>query len=45
MVVLKPYADYYGEYEKQVAELSGEPHPQVEEPDGKPKKGRSSAGG
>lgn len=33
------------ELEKQVAELSGEPRPEVEEPDGKPKKGRSSAGG
>jgi serine O-acetyltransferase len=33
------------ELEKQVAELSGEPHPEVEEPDSKPKKGRSSAGG
>lgn len=33
------------ELEKQVAELSGEPHPEVEEPGNQPKKGRSSAGG
>ena len=33
------------ELEKQVAELSGEPGPSADEPDIKPKKGRSSAGG
>lgn len=33
------------ELEKQVAELSGEPGPPVEEPERKPRKGRSSAGG
>jgi len=33
------------ELEKQVAELSGEPGPSADEPDTKPKKGRSSAGG
>jgi len=33
------------ELEKQVAELSGSEQPDVEEPDGEPKKGRSSAGG
>ncbi|MCB0863367.1 MAG: serine O-acetyltransferase [Solirubrobacterales bacterium] len=31
--------------ERQVAELSGEPKPDVDEPDNEPKKGRSSAGG
>lgn len=33
------------ELEKQVAELSGSEQPDVKEPDGEPKKGRSSAGG
>lgn len=31
--------------EKQVAELAGEPEPEVDEPEGEPKRGRSSAGG
>ena len=33
------------ELERQVADLSGEPDPQVDEPERKPRKGRSSAGG
>lgn len=42
---VKSLSDRIKELEKQVAELSGEPQPEVEEPGGKPKKGRSSAGG
>ena len=33
------------ELEKQVADLAGEPHPEVEDPGAEPKTGRSSAGG
>lgn len=42
---VKTLSDRIKELEKQVAELSGEPRPDVEEPGVEPKKGRSSAGG
>ncbi len=42
---VKTLSDRIKELERQVAELSGQPRPEVEEPDAEPKKGRSSAGG